>query len=210
MEKLTEIQEKLFHFIEGYVRNNGMAPTLKELADHFGHGSTNAVRQSLKLIEKKGYLTVHHGKSRGIQLLHGPEKGVNNNSNNVEIPVIGNIAAGSPVFAYEDGSEFVSLPNGFLGTGEHFALQVLGESMKDAGIDSGDIALIKQQKRVDNGEIAAVIIEEEATLKRFFKYPNRIVLRSENPRFPEMVFSKSDTCQIVVAGKLVGVIKRWS
>ncbi|OGR23073.1 MAG: repressor LexA [Desulfobacterales bacterium RIFOXYA12_FULL_46_15] len=125
-----------------------------------------------------------------------------------QIPIIGKIAAGKPIFAFQEAEDHLTIPTGFLDSGEYFALHVSGDSMKDIGIHTGDLAIIRQQDIVDNGEIAAVILENEATLKRFFKLTDRVELQSENPDFPNIVIPASENLQIRIVGKLAGLLTR--
>lgn len=209
MAALTPTQSNIFSFILEHVDMDGIPPTLDEIATGFGYKSINAVRQHLRLIAKKGYIKVHRGKSRGIQVLKAIEDNQQiHSSYGIKIPLIGKIAAGRPILACQEGEDHLTVPDSFLSSGNYFALRVSGESMKNIGIHTGDIAVIKHQNIVSNGEIAAVVLEDEATLKRFFKFSDRVVLKSENPAFPEIVFTKSEGYHIRVAGKLVGLLTK--
>ena len=209
MEALTSTQKTVFSYITKHLDSEGIPPTLDEIAVNFHYKSINSVRSHLRLIEKKGYIRVHPGKSRGIQVLKSlnymrPEP----LSCHDQIPIIGNIAAGAPILANQEAEDHLKLPTGFLGSGEYFALYVAGDSMKNIGINTGDIAIIRHQSMVENGEVAAVILENEATLKRFFKFADRVELQSENPDFPDIVIPESDYCHIKIAGKLTGLLTR--
>jgi repressor LexA len=209
MAALTPTQSNIFSFILEHFNMDGIPPTLDEIASSFEYKSINTVRQHLRLIENKGYIKVHHGKSRGIQVLKSfKENPPICSSHGIQIPLVGSIAAGIPITAIQEAKEHLMVPPGFLSPGEYFALRVTGESMKNVGIHTGDIVLIRCQNAVTNGEIAVVIIENEATLKRFFKYSDRILLQSENPDYPDIVFSKSNCCNLSVAGKLAGLLKK--
>ena len=211
MDTLTPTQKKIYNFIISHLQREGISPTLDEIAADFGYRSINSVRQHLRLIERKGHIKIHRGKSRGIQILKSVECNLSiPTSHETLIPLIGQIAAGLPVFATQEIEDHITVPVGFLGSGDHFALRVSGESMKEVCIHPGDIAIIRHQDTVRNGEIAAVILENEATLKRFYRYADRIVLQSENPAFQELVFPKSECIQIKVAGKLAGLLKRMA
>ncbi len=209
MGTLTSTQKSIFFYIIKHLDKEGIPPTLDEIAINFQYKSINTVRGHLRLIAKKGYIKVHPGKSRGIQVLKSlndmrPEQ----LSCHDQIPIIGNIAAGAPTLANQEAEDHLKIPTGFLGSGEYFALYVTGDSMKNIGINTGDIAIIKHHNMVENGEVAAVILENEATLKRFFKYTDRVELQSENPDFPDIVIPKSDYCHIRIAGKLAGLLTR--
>ena len=209
MENLTSKQKNVFSYITKHIDKEGIPPTLDEIAINFQYKSINTVRGHLRLIAKKGYIKVHPGKSRGIQVLKSlndmrPEQP----SCHDQIPIIGKIAAGAPIFVNQEPEDHLKVPTGFLGSGEYFALQVTGDSMKNIGINTGDIAIIRHHSMVKNGEVAAVIIDNEATLKRFFKFADRVELQSENPDFPDIVIPKSDYSHIRIAGKLAGLLTR--
>lgn len=211
MKTLTAVQKNIFDFICNYIQKEGISPTLDEIATQFHYGSTNSVRQHLRLMERKGYIRIHCGKSRGIQIIKPTDINLPNLASNESIiPLFGQIAAGPPILATQEGDEHISVPAGFFGSGTHFALRVSGASMKDAGINPGDIAIIRSQETVQNGEIAAVIIENDATLKRFYRYADRIVLQSENSAFQDLIFPQTECVQITVAGKLTGLLKRMA
>jgi len=209
MGTLTSIQKNIFVYIIKHLVKEGIPPTLDEIAINFQYKSINTVRSHLRLIAKKGYIKVHPGKSRGIQVLK-PLNDMRKDQLPIhgQIPIIGNIAAGAPIFASQETVDHLKVPTDFLGSGDFFALHVAGDSMKNIGINTGDIAIIRHQDIVENGEVAAVILEDEATLKRFFKYTDRVELQSENPDFPNIVIPKSDNCHIRIAGKLAGLLTR--
>ena len=209
MESLTSTQKKIFSYIINHLTREGIPPTLDDIAVNFQYKSINTVRSHLRLIAKKGYIRIYPGKSRGIQVLKSindviPEQLSCHN----QIPIIGNIAAGAPILANQEEEGHLKVPNGFFDQGEYFALHVTGDSMKNIGVNIGDIAIVRHQSTVENGEVAAVILEDEATLKRFFKHADRIVLKSENPDFPDIVMPESDHCRIRIAGKLAGILTR--
>ncbi len=207
MQTLTSIQKNILGYINTHLDIEGIPPTLDEIAVNFKYKSVNTVRSHLRLIEKKGFIRLYPGKSRGIQILKplnalSPEKLSFEN----QIPVIGNIAAGEPILAEQNIESFLKVPPGFFSPGEYFALSVTGDSMKNIGIKIGDITIIRHQSAVENGEVAAVILEDEATLKRFFKYSDRIVLKSENPDYPDIIMPEAAHCRIRIAGKLAGIL----
>ncbi len=207
MEILTAIQKSILFYIIKHLDKEGIPPTLDEIATNFQYKSINTVRDHLRLIAKKGYLKVHPGKSRGIQVLKSTNDMILRQRID-QIPIIGKIAAGAPILANQEAEDHLKVPIGFLSAGEYFALYVAGDSMKNIGINTGDIAIIRHQDIVENGEVAAVILEDEATLKRFFKYPDRVELQSENPDFSNIVIPKSDNSHIRIAGKLAGLLTR--
>ena len=207
MQPLTSIQKNILGFINKHLYIEGIPPTLDEIAVNFKYKSINTVKGHLRLIEKKGFIRLYPGKSRGIQVLKSlndliPDGLPLEN----QIPVIGNIAAGEPILAEQNIETFLKVPPGFFSPGEYFALYVTGDSMKNININIGDIAIVRHQSAVENGEVSAVILEDEATLKRFFKYSDRIVLESENSDYPDIVIPESAHCRIRIAGKLAGIL----
>ena len=165
MKKLTDKQSKIYEFIASWQMKKSYPPTQAEIRDHFGFGSQNAVRSHLALIERKGYIRLSLGKARGIKLIQIP----NLFSKEPSIPLLGSIAAGVPLWEEQNFEDHLPISPALFGGGELFALKVIGESMIDAGIRNGDVAIIRRQDVVDNGEIAAVLIDHEATLKRVFQ-----------------------------------------
>lgn len=205
MKKLTEKQLKIYKFIDSHTKDAGFPPTYAEICGHFSFKSLNAVRSHLNLIEKKGYIRLGCGKARGIQLIHEskPMSKVRKDS----IPVLGTIAAGVPVWAEQNFDNFLPIAPDFFGGGELFALRVIGESMIGAGIRNYDIAIIQKQSYVENGTIAAVLIEQEATLKRVYLSPKSILLKSDNPDFNDIEYCAENTNYISILGKYMGVIR---
>lgn len=209
METLTPKQKDVFNYIKKQIDSEGFPPTLDEIALHFKYKSINTVREHLRLISNKGYIKVFPNKSRGIQILKPNDTIILDQLFcDDKIPIFGKIAAGVPIFANQETEDHLKLPVGFLSPGNHCALQISGDSMRDVGINTGDIAIIRHQNMVENGEVAAVILEDEATLKRFFKYPDSIVLKSENSELSDISFSIDEYLNVRIVGKLVGLITR--
>jgi len=205
VKSLTDKQSKIYEFIRAWQMENGYPPTQKEIRNHFGFGSLNAVRSHLALIEKKGYISLNFGKSRGIQLTSASVPIFRQQEN--FIPLLGCIAAGVPIWAEQNFEDYLPIPPPIFGGGELFALHVRGDSMTGAGIRDGDIAVIKKQDCVENGEIAAILIEQEVTLKRVYLSSKSLVLKSENPTFEDLKFAagKSDTIRIL--GRYRGIVR---
>jgi repressor LexA len=205
MKSLTDKQSKIYEFIRAWQMENGYPPTQKEIQNHFEFGSLNAVRSHLVLIEKKGYLRLNCGKSRGIQLASLPTP-ISRQQENF-IPLLGSIAAGVPIWAEQNFEDHLPIPASLFGGGELFALHVSGDSMKEAGIRDGDIAVIQRQDIVENGEIAAVLIEQEVTLKRVFLSSKSLVLKSENPAFEDLKLAAGTSDLIRILGRYRGIVR---
>lgn len=206
--ELTKTQSNVFQFVVDTIEAAGSAPTLQEIADFFDYKSINAVVQHLKLIELKGYIELLSGKARGIRVVRTcplPEtKGV---SLDEGIPVYGRIAAGRPVFAFQEANRYLPVAKKPFGRGDIFALEVSGDSMIGAGIFNKDFAIIRRQTDVESGEIAAVLIDDEATLKRFIKTDDTFVLRAENVAFPDIEITPSQSDNLSIVGLMIGLIR---
>ena len=194
----TERQRQIASFLQSESRNRGIAPTQREIAERFGFASLNSVRSHLRLMEKKGMLNRLPGKARGLQLKKCPAIG---------IPLVGRIAAGHPRLASEDESEIVPVSPDLFPGSDLFALRVKGDSMKNDGILPGDIAVMARQNDVAEGEIAAVLLSDEATLKHIFRRGGKVVLRGANPAFPDIVIRDGAPGSVRILGRYVGLIR---
>ena len=169
---LTDKQQLILNFIKESINDSGFPPTVREIGDKFGI-TVKGAYDHMKAIEKKGYIKTEHNKSRAIVITDDEH---DDKSSGISIPLLGRIAAGSPILAEENIENYLSFPEEMFNKGEFFALTVKGDSMIEGGIFNGDIAVIKKQNTANNGEIIAALIEEEATLKVFQKTPNSIKL----------------------------------
>jgi len=205
VKSLTDKQSKIYEFIGAWQVKNGYPPTQEEIRDHFGFGSPNAVRSHLALIEKKGYIRLNCGKARGIQLVQSPATVIQQQEGS--IPLLGSIAAGVPIWAEQNIEDHLPIPPALFGGGELFALHVHGDSMTGAGIRNGDIAVIQRRDYVENGEIAAVLIEQEATLKRVYLSSESLVLKSENPAFKDLKYAAGNSDLVRILGRYEGIVR---
>lgn len=205
MKSLTNKQAKIYEFIAQWQMDNGYPPTQAEICSHFKFGSLNAVRSHLVLIEKKGYVRLNSGKARGIHLIEQPSPIIKQQKDT--IPLLGNIAAGLPIWAEQNFDDYLPISPALFGGSEVFALRVNGDSMTDAGIRNGDIAVIQRQNFVENGEIAAVIIEQEATLKRVYLSSESILLKADNPAYEDLKYSEAEGNLIHILGRYIGIIR---
>jgi repressor LexA len=203
--QLTNRQKQVLAFVEDSVRRTGFAPSLQETADHFRFKSANSVRQHLRLIEKKGFLHRVPGRSRALVIVRRQEQ---NDAEFVRVPLLGKIPAGTPMTAFENSDALLTLPSVLFRGDQLFALRVHGTSMIGAGILDGDIAILDATKHVENGEISAVMIGDEATLKRVYRKPAGLLLKPENPEFPDIHVKSHDKRQVKVVGVLVGVVRK--
>ena len=202
---LTEMQEKVLAYIQARVLDDGMPPTHEEIRCAFGLKSSYGVRQHLRLIRDKGYIDLCAGKSRGIRL-QAPAR--EEPCGFREIPIVGQIAAGRPILAEEHLDGRIAISAELFPSGVLFALRVQGESMVDVGIRTGDLAVIRQQPHVENGQIAAILIDDEATLKRVYVRREHMRLKAENGSMADMVIEHGSGKPVQVLGLYVGLIRR--
>lgn len=197
-EPLTDRQQEILRFVTEYVQKNGYAPSVREIARAFKIGTPKGAADHLKALERKGYISRHGRSPRALRILHTPPGAPN------VIPILGRIAAGHPVFAEENFEGTLELPSDTFARGDVFAVKVKGDSMEGDHIVDGDFAIIKKQQAVANGDIAAVMIENEVTLKRVYVQRNRIELRPSNPKYKSIFADKN----VTILGKMVGLIRK--
>ncbi len=195
---LTRKQKEVLDYITEYVRGNGYSPTQKEIQENFGFKSLGSVQDYIKYLTNGGYLQNDSHSVRGLM-----PAAVQQNSE--EIPLLGSIAAGIPIEAIEN-TDMISVPVQMLGRGKHYALKVKGESMIEEGILSGDIAIIKHVTQAENGQIVVAVVENETTLKRYFKKAKQIELHPANKTMKPIII-KDKECEI--RGLLVGLIRSY-
>ena len=206
--KLTDRQREIYGFIAETIRAKGLPPTIREAMDAFEIASTNGVRTTLAALEKKGYIRRRPMLSRGIELTDYMERDGAGSREAREIPVIGRVAAGEPILATENVEDTVVVDRSFVPTEDVFALQVRGESMRDAGILDGDYVLARQQETATSGDIVVAIIGEEATVKRYYPNGGEVRLVAENEAFePIIVDARREDFRI--AGRIVGLLRRF-
>ena len=201
--KLTKRQEEVFAYICSYQEKMGITPTVREICGHFGVTAPAGIHRILHVLIDKGYLIATKGKKRAWRIPGGSVK--------KKIPILGRIAAGAPIMAIENREDELMVDPSTFGNESCFALRVKGDSMIDAHIKDGDIAIIQPQDCVDNGQIAAVMIEDildEATLKIFNKSKNFTELLPANKLYDPIVLKGSQQKKINILGKLIGIIRK--
>ncbi len=205
--ELTPEQHRVVSYILKYRTENGFPPTVREIAAALGYRSPNNVRQHLRLIEQKGFIRLLPGKARGIEIgatLAAEEYGEGEGQG---VPLIGSVAAGKPITAIENVDGYVTLDRSIFKGEGLFALRIKGDSMNGMGILNGDIVVVRKKSQAEPGEVVVVIIDGDATLKRFIKEEGAIKLHAENPAYEDIVLDPGSSIQ--VAGKLVGVIRKY-
>jgi repressor LexA len=200
MKPLTERQQAVLTFVEEFCRRQGYPPTVREVAAYF-KVQPRAAADHLAALKKKGYLRREPGLSRGLSLASRIEDQV------VEVPVLGRIAAGRPLLATEHVEDTLPLPRSWVHGEEVFLLKITGDSMAPLLLP-GDLVMVKVQPRVARGEIAVVLVDDEATLKRVFEEAGGLVLKGDNPEFPPLRFAPEEAAEMVqILGKVVGVYR---
>jgi repressor LexA len=200
VRKLTGRQEEVLRFILDYLEQNEYPPTLKEVAGHFGMASVNAVRDHLRALEQKGYLRREADKSRAIA--------VSGKARRRGLPLVGEVAAGSPILSEENFQDYVDLGSYFGGDPSTFVLRVKGESMVEAGIHDGDMVVVHHQPTLESGEIGVVYLSEEAMVKRVFIQGESVRLQPENGKMSPVVVSRDDP-EFRIGGKVIGVVRKF-
>jgi repressor LexA len=201
MTELTDQQEKVLRFVARHISEQGAPPTFRGIAKHFGFASTRAAQDHVAALVRKGYLEHRPGEARGLRLANAL-----NASPPVAVPIIGQVAAGSPRDASQLPMGTLPFPRELMGRGRDlddlFALRVHGDSMMDAGILEGDMVIAKTQKTVAHGDIVVALLDGESTVKRFHKKDGKILLLPENKRMKPIAVEGRE---LVVQGRVVGV-----
>lgn len=202
MTYLTERQRDVLRFIEQRITDDGVAPTLQEIADAFDFRSTASAQKHVAHLERKGYLERRKHQKRGLVLPHS--KSTRQQAS--ELPLFGVVAAGAPIESIPD-DERVFVPTDFLRGGEHFVLRVRGDSMIGDGIHDGDLVVLQQAQTAADGEMVVALVADEVTLKRIYR-ENATTLRLQpaNPAMPTMIAPADD---VQVQGIVVGLLRRY-
>lgn len=210
MDKLTKKQRAVLDCIESCIREKGYGPTVREICTSMNLSSPSTVHVHLNTLEEKGYIVRDPLKSRSISLTYSldpaddlPEESFSQVRNIVQVPLVGNVAAGEPILAEENITDTITLPTEIVGDAPSFMLSVRGESMVEAGINDGDFVVVKEQPVALNGDIVVAIIDDGATVKRFFRERDHIRLQPENSSMDPII-----TRDCSIAGKVVAVFRR--
>ncbi|TDO07590.1 repressor LexA [Bacillus subtilis] len=202
MTKLSKRQLDILRFIKAEVKSKGYPPSVREIGEAVGLASSSTVHGHLARLETKGLIRRDPTKPRAIEILD--EEVDIPQSQVVNVPVIGKVTAGSPITAVENIEEYFPLPDRMVPPDEHvFMLEIMGDSMIDAGILDKDYVIVKQQNTANNGEIVVAMTEnDEATVKRFYKEDTHIRLQPENPTMEPIILQN-----VSILGKVIGVFR---
>ncbi len=198
--KLTMRQTDVFNCIKNYIEETGYPPTRADIARALGFKSTNAAEEHLKALAKKGAIEIIPGTSRGIRIPQLEQQ-------QLGLPVIGRVAAGSPILAQEHIEEHCTISSDFFNPTADYLLRVQGTSMKNIGIMDGDLLAVHQCQQVRNGQIVVARIEDEVTVKRYQREGNTVYLLAENEEFSPIVIDLTEQ-ELAIEGLGVGVIRQ--
>lgn len=200
MDGLSKRQNDVFQYIKRYMDETGYAPCVRDICSALDLKSTSTAHAHLTKLEKKGYISRDPAKPRTIMIMDGSST----KERMVRIPVLGKVAAGVPITAVENIEEYLSLPYSLIGTDDVFILNVSGDSMVNAGIFDRDRIIAKKQDYAQNGDIVVAMIEDEATVKRFYLENGRVKLQPENEKYQPIY-----TRDMNILGKVIGVLRMF-
>jgi repressor LexA len=205
-EDLTKKQAEVYRYLLSETRSKGYPPTVREIMAGLNRTSTSTIHAHLNTLASKGYLIRDANKPRAIEF---PKETIDlfevasDVGEIIALPVVGSVAAGAPILAEENITDTVPYPAAFV-SGTSFMLRVTGDSMIEAGIFDGDLVVVRQQETADNGDIVVALLDDEATVKRFYREPTAIRLQPENSSYDPIYC----TDNIRIAGKVVGLIRQ--
>jgi repressor LexA len=229
---LTKKQLQLLEFIHARVQKEGVPPSFDEMKEELGLRSKSGIHRLITGLEERGYITRLAHRARALEITRLPDALAKKSGGfqprvidgdrpdsippaaksvesvgALELPVMGRIAAGVPIAAIQEISHNVAVPQSMIGQGEHYALEVKGDSMIDAGINDGDIVIIRETQTASNGDIVVALVEDaEATLKKFRRQNGMIALEAANPAYETRILHDD---QVKVQGRLVGLIRTY-
>lgn len=207
-EKVTRRQQAVLDCIEDSIREKGYGPTVREICQQLGLSSPSTVHVHLKSLEEKGLIKRDPLKSRSITLTY-PLEGITHANapevfrNVMSVPLVGDVAAGEPILAEQNITDHIPLPTEIVGDAPSFVLAVRGDSMIDIGINNGDYVVVREQDIANNGDIVVAIVDDGATVKRFYREKGHVRLQPENTFMDPIIV---DDC--LIAGKVIAVFRR--
>ena len=222
-DMLTIKQRELMNFLEAYENKYKASPSFDEMREALGLASKSGIHRLISGLEERGFIRRLANRARAIEITKNENQfnKISLNKKNetnvleaefgtfsqIEIPLLGRIAAGTPIEAISDPNSFLSIPKDLINSGEHFALEIIGDSMINAGIYDGDTVIIRKTKEATNGDIVVALVDgQEATLKTFRRESGRVALEAANPMYETRYFT---TNQVSIQGKLSGLIRKY-
>lgn len=197
MRKKIDRSQDVLEYIEKYMTENGYAPSVREICEGCNIPSTATCFKIMNGLAEQGLIVkskVGENKRRSVSI----------KQNAVKVPLIGTVAAGEPIFAQENYEDFFSVPSNMFGTDDLFMLTVKGDSMIKIGMFNGDKVIVRKQETAENGEIVVALVEDSATVKRFYKRDGKFILHPENDDMEDFVFEN-----VSVLGKVVGLLRSF-
>lgn len=192
-EKLIKVMD----YIRKFSEENGYTPSVREIGKECGIKSTATVHSYIDRLKEKGYLTKTDNKKRSVSIGKGA---------GVSIPLIGTVTAGQPIFAYENYEDYYTFPTGEFKGDDLFMLRVQGTSMIDAGIMDGDKIIVRRCPTAENGEIVVAMVDDSATVKRFYRRNGKIILHPENESLSDLIFENGE---VSILGKVIGLMRNY-
>ena len=218
---LTIKQRELLNFLRDYEHKHQASPSFDEMRQAIGLASKSGIHRLISGLEERGFIRRLANRARAIEIIRNENTALETNqktdtniihapfqtSSQIELPMLGRIAAGTPIEAISDQSSFLSIPSSMIESGEHYALEIVGDSMIDAGIHDGDTVIIRKTEQALNGDIVVALVDgHEATLKKFKRESGRVALEAANPQYETRYFTNN---QVRIQGKLSGLIRKY-
>ncbi|MCH1429075.1 MAG: transcriptional repressor LexA, partial [Alphaproteobacteria bacterium] len=215
---LTIKQRELLNFLQDYEHEHQASPSFDEMRQAIGLASKSGIHRLISGLEERGFIRRLANRARAIEIIRNENTALETNqkidtniihapfqtSSQIELPMLGRIAAGTPIEAISDPSSFLSIPSSMIESGEHYALEIVGNSMIDAGIHDGDTVIIRKTEQALNGDIIVALVDgHEATLKKLKRESGRVALEAANPQYETRYFTNN---QVRIQGKLSGLI----
>jgi repressor LexA len=205
--KLTKRQEEILESIKTHIQTSGFPPTITEIQQEFSFKSPNAVQEHLKALERKGWIRRNPNKWRGVEVVGADKRRNGDDRSTIAVPLVGRVAAGSPLLAQENIEGTISVDRSLVGRATGlFALRVRGDSMIQAGIYDGDIVVAQQQPVAENGDIVIALLGDEATVKRFYHQKKGIILQPANDMMRPIKVNEEVDFRIL--GKVIATLRR--
>ncbi len=202
---ITETQEKVFQVITDFVEEQGFPPTIREIMSLMGYSSVNNVQRILSVLENRGYINRNlRGGARCIEVVERP---FSSPEKEKRIPILGTVAAGTPLFAEQNVEGYMTFNPNLSGINADFILRISGNSMRDAYINNNDLIFVRKMNFPKNNDIIVALLDEEATVKRFFQEKDHIRLQPENPDYQPIIINKNDL-YFRILGKVIAVIHK--
>jgi len=202
VRKLTERQQEILDYIQKHTQNRGYPPSVREIGEAVGLSSSSTVHGHLSRLEDKGYIRRDPTKPRAIEILVEGEPVPRHRI--VNVPLVGRVTAGTPILAVENVEDVFPLPRDYVRTDEAFMLRVRGDSMIEAGIADGDLIIVRRQTTADNGDIVVALLDDEATVKRFYREKDSVRLQPANETMAPIYVK-----DVRILGKVVGLYREY-